>query len=162
MLLFVPFRCGVTITLFFITYKLKDIIVLNDLGVDIYVPVDGQFVSQEHMYIAEIINDYDPTLSLAWIPSDKREPGEQPFAVVARPANGLEYVVFYADQCDHRILDRLWSMDNQKHNVLDSLDVNNAGLMLLNLRKRWSKWLRVTNLAPLFLNLPNQFISMMG
>lgn len=128
---------------------------LNDLGVDIYVPAeDGTFVSQEHMYIAEIINDYDPTLSLAWIPSDKREPGEQPFAVVARPANGLEYIVFYADQCDHRILDRLWSMDSQKHNVLTDLDVNNAGLEALKLKREMEQMAESHELSASILKSP--------
>lgn len=109
---------------------------LNDLGVDVYVPVDGQFVSQEHLHIAEILNDYEPTLSLAWIPSDKRAPGEQPFAVVHRPLGGPEYVVFYADQCDHRILQRVFSMDSSKTNVLSNLESNNAALELIKQKKQ--------------------------
>ncbi len=108
---------------------------LNDLGVDVYVPVDGHFVSQNHLHIAEIINDYDPTLSLAWIPSDKREPGEAPFAVVHRPLGGPEYVVFYADNCDERILERIWSNDSTKHNVLTNLEAHNAALEALKLKK---------------------------
>jgi hypothetical protein len=111
---------------------------LNDLGIDIYVPVDGQFVSQEHLYIAEILNDYDPCLSLAWIPADKREPGEQPFAVVHRPLGGPEYVVFYADQCDQRILERLWSMDMQKQGgaVLSNIEANNAAIEAIKMKKQ--------------------------
>ena len=108
---------------------------LNDLGVDVYIPVDGSFVSQNHLHIAEIINDYDPTLSLAWIPTDKRAPGEAPFAVVHRPLGGPEYVVFYADQCDERILERIWSNDATKHNVLTNLEAHNAALEAIKLKK---------------------------
>lgn len=108
---------------------------INDLGIDVYVPVDGHFVSQNHLHIAEIINDYDPTLSLAWIPPDKRAPGEQPFAVVHRPLGGPEYVVFYADQCDERILERIWRNDNLKHDVLSDMDAHNAAIKALQLKK---------------------------
>lgn len=108
---------------------------LNDLGIDVYVPVDGTFVSQNHLHIAEIINDYDPTLSLAWIPADKREPGDAPFAVVHRPLGGPEYVVFYADQCDERILERLWRNDITKTNVLSDLESHNAALEAVKLKK---------------------------
>ncbi len=107
----------------------------NDLGIDIYVPVNGQFVSQNHLHIAEIINDYDPTLSLAWIPSDKRAPGEPPFAVVHRPLGGPEYVVFYADQCDERILERIWKNDSAKTNVLTDLEAHNSAIEALKLKK---------------------------
>ena len=127
---------------------------LNDLGVDVYVPVDGQFVSQEHLHIAEIIQDYEPTLSLAWIPADKRAPGEQPFAVVHRPLGGPEYVVFYADQCDHRILTRLFSMDSEKNNVLGNLEANNAALEILKQKKQMEDMQEAAELRESILKSP--------
>lgn len=107
-----------------------------DLGYDIPVPTEeGYFVSEKHARISEIISDYDPTLSLQWIPPDKREPGDQPFAVLCVPANGRSYVVCYADDVDERLLARIFEGDNAKGNVLSSVEANNAAVRALQLKK---------------------------
>lgn len=106
------------------------------LGADVYVPAEGgHFVSEKHAQIAELINEYDPTLELAWIPPDRREPGDKPFAVVHRPLGQPEYVVCYADDCDERLLARVFAMDNAHGNVLDAVEANNAAVRALQLKK---------------------------
>lgn len=97
---------------------------------------DGTFISVEHQQIAEIINDYDPTLALVWIPPAKREPGDQPFAVVHSPLGQQPYVVFYADECDERLLARVFSSDNARQDVLSVMDRNNQAREILNAKKR--------------------------
>lgn len=94
---------------------------------DIYVATpDGHFVSGAHMRIAEIIKDYEPTLSLVWIPIDQRseEDRGREFAVVHSPDGQRPYTVFHcsAEEVDHRLLARLFQGDTAKKNVLGWLD----------------------------------------
>jgi hypothetical protein len=54
----------------------------------------GHFISEEHRHVAELINDYEPTLFLVWIPPDKRAFNEEfPFAILHRPEGHPEYIV---------------------------------------------------------------------
>ena len=94
---------------------------------DIAIPTDdGHWVSQSHMRIAEIIQDYEPTLRLVWIPIDQRseEDRGREFAVIHSPLGKPEYTVFHcsADEVDHRLLARLFQGDTAKGNVLGWLD----------------------------------------
>lgn len=108
-----------------------------DLGYDIPVPAEGgYFVSEKHARIAEIISDYDSTLELAWIPPDKREPGDKPFAVVHRPPGARSYVVCYADDCDERLLARIFDMDNKTGDAIKRMDAHNAAVRAYQLKKQ--------------------------
>ena len=112
---------------------------INPLGIeaDVYVPTEsGHFVSETHARIAEIINDYDPTLSLAWIPPDKREPGDAPFAVIHRPLGQPEYVVCYSDTCDENLLARVFSMDSTKHDIWANVNASQAAAEALKLKRQ--------------------------
>jgi len=55
----------------------------------------GHFVSEEHRHVAEIISEYEPTLSVVWIPPDKRSGNEEfPFAILHTPDDGRQpYIV---------------------------------------------------------------------
>lgn len=109
----------------------------NNLDLDIAIPTDdGRWVSESHERIARIIQDYDPELFLAYIPPDKREPGDVPFAVIHQPAGKMSYVVFTAEHCDERILERLWTSDNKHGDVLSRLDAHNAALEAIKLKKQ--------------------------
>ena len=108
---------------------------LRSLG-NVYVPtVDGQFVSEKHARIAELISEYDPILSLAWIPPNRRDPRDPPFAIVARPVGGQEYVVCYAEECDERLLARLYGMDEKNGSVMNTVDANNKAMRDLQQKK---------------------------
>ena len=94
---------------------------------DIAVPTDdGHWVSQSHMRIAKIIHDYEPTLSLVWIPVDQRSEVDRgrEFAVIHSPVGGPTYTVLHcsSDEVDHRLLARLFNGDMAKNNVLNWLD----------------------------------------
>lgn len=59
-----------------------------------HILTDVGFVSQEHQRVAELVNEYDPTLQLLWIPPDKREFDEQfPFAILHSPSGKVPYIV---------------------------------------------------------------------
>lgn len=93
-------------------------------------------ISPDQEYIAEIIKDYDPHLELQYIPPDSLFPGQKPFRVVHRPPGKPEYIVFYADVCDQRILERLWTHDNARTNVLTDQEAREAATKALAY-KRW-------------------------
>jgi hypothetical protein len=112
---------------------------MNGLGAvnldNVYVPTeDGQFVSEKHARIAEMVQDYDPSLRLAWIPDSRRKPGDAPFAVIEN-REGRDMVVFYADECDERIIARIFAGDNAKGNVQVSMEVHNDAIRAYQAKK---------------------------
>lgn len=110
-----------------------------DLGT-VYIPTDYGMVSENHVRIAEIIQDYDAEMFLCFIPADKRMPGDAPFAVIHRPVGKAEYVVFYADECDERILERLWTGDARKQGgheaILNRIDARNVAIKAVQMKKQ--------------------------
>lgn len=80
-------------------------------------PNAGTFLSREHQRIAEIIADYDPYLSLAWIPPRARGPEDkEPYAVVHSLPGQEPYVICHLreDQINEGLLAWLWSNDNAR------------------------------------------------
>ena len=109
---------------------------MNLGDIDIAVPtVEGYFVSEKQARIAELISEYDHNLTLTWIPPERREPGDKPFAVVASPVGQKQYVVCYADECDERLLARIYGMDNERNNVMQSVDTHNQAVRALQRKK---------------------------
>jgi hypothetical protein len=94
-----------------------------------YVLQDGRFISQHHQRIAELIANYDPTLSLVWIPDTERiteEDKKYPFGILCTPTNGNPpYMVFKIpeDRVDQRLLTELWAWDATRHNISDTIDM---------------------------------------
>ncbi len=70
-------------------------------------------ISKDHQRIAEIISDYNPELSLAWIPTADRSEGEKPYCVVHTMVDGSRYPVMFLDeaQLDHRVIAELYMRD---------------------------------------------------
>lgn len=80
----------------------------------------GRLISQDHQRIAEIINDYDHTLFLVWIPPEDRDTEDSkdfPFAVSCMPENAAPYILFRLreTEVDHRVIARIFEMDNVKN-----------------------------------------------
>lgn len=100
---------------------------------------DGQFVSEDHKRIAEIIHDYDPALQLAWIPPAARgvEDDGKEFAVIHTQEGRPSYFVFFLskDEVDHRVLTRLWEADNKDKNVLTALEAQNAAIEAIRMKQ---------------------------
>jgi len=100
---------------------------------------DGYFVSQEHKRIAEIIVDYDPRLRLVFIPPSERnygDPTEKPFAVAHFPEGKEPYIAFFAEECDERILERLFLNDTQKHDMQARLDASDRAKEVIKMKKQ--------------------------
>lgn len=118
------------------------------MNFDIGIPTDsGIWVSDSHERIARIIKDYDESLELAYIPADKREPGDIPFAVIHRPLGQTPYIVLTSEKCDETIIERLILADNKQGNVLDRLDVHNTVIKLIEAKKREDREAESADLA---------------
>lgn len=108
------------------------------LGTVLVPTSDGYLIDENHARIAEIIKDYDSELELAWIPPDKRLPGDSPFAVIHRPMGKPEYIAFYADVCDERIIERIFIGDVKRHGgtILNEIDAKNAAVKAVQMKKQ--------------------------
>lgn len=82
----------------------------------------GHWVSADFQYLAEVLEDYDPTLELRWIPPDSRTtPHERanPWAVFQR---GI--LVFLCSEKDkpYQILGKVIAGDQKQGDVLKRID----------------------------------------
>ncbi|MFY3741643.1 MAG: hypothetical protein HMLIMOIP_002101 [Candidatus Nitrosomirales archaeon] len=96
-----------------------------------------EWVSQEFQNLAEVLADYDRFLALEMVPLsewgnliDK----SKVFRVVDTRKN---QIVCYADSLSspQDILARVWSMDQNKNNVVANLDARNAAAQALMMKK---------------------------
>ena len=99
----------------------------------------GHALSAQHTRIAEIIQDYNPELELAWIPPNDRTSFDQkPFAIIHNMPNGSRYVVgtFSEAEMDHRIITYLFNHDARNRDILSDIDRENAAKELLAYKER--------------------------
>jgi len=96
----------------------------------------GDFISQRHARIAEIIRDYDSTLEVQWIPPRALQPSDKMFRIICNPAVGKSYVVLHADDLDERVLTEIFNADNKNDDVLVRLDAHNTAVKAIELKKK--------------------------
>lgn len=96
---------------------------------------DGEALPAKYSRIAEIIQDFDPNLELAWIPPGQRTAfDKEPFAIFH---NNPRYLVgtFSEAQMDHRIIAHLFQINNANGNVLDKLEAEEAAKRALRYKE---------------------------
>jgi hypothetical protein len=101
----------------------------------IYFPAsDGSFISEKQRRINEIIQEYDASLELQWIPPGKRNDENHPFRVICRPANGHPYLVCTGLEADERLLTTIFRADAKRRNknLLNWLDDYNSAKSIYN------------------------------
>lgn len=122
-----------------------------------YLATEQGFISAKHQRVAEIINEYDPDLELAWIPPNQRDPLDagKEFAVM-HTKNGNRYVAMFVkeEEVDERLLARLWSADERNGNVLNKLDAMNAAVEAMRLKEQMEQEEARADLARHILNSP--------
>lgn len=99
---------------------------------------NGYALSVQHLRISEIIQDYDPTLELAWIPPDQRNFDDtEPFAVIHRPIGKPAYIAMTLreDQVNEGLLARLWMHDNKNGSVLNWVEARDAAYKAMKLKE---------------------------
>lgn len=117
----------------------------------------GHMLSAEHLRIAQVIHDYDPTLELAWIPPESRELNEAyPFAVVHNPPDAPAYVVMRLreTEVDHRVIARLWGADAKNGNVLDVIEKDEAARRAVEMLRKEDEEAEAKELASWMINAP--------
>lgn len=94
----------------------------------IYSSETNDFVSQSHMQFAQILNEYDDTLTLEYVPSMERDETDvKPFRIRQTPRNGQPpYIVRYLTEAEMQnpaeILAWIWEGDLKKHRPVSILE----------------------------------------
>lgn len=89
--------------------------------------------------LAEILNDYDETLELRWIPPEVRTGfDDAPFAVWQVAPGFPPYMVMplKENQLDHRVLAALFNANNANGSALDRLEAEEAAKQAFNLKAK--------------------------
>lgn len=97
------------------------------------------FVSSKLQRLGEILQDYDPYLTLRWIPVNARSSEDSlPYCVVHESPGAKSYVVKYFGELDEPedILAQIFSGDNNKGNVLNKLEAKNAAAEAFRLKEQ--------------------------
>jgi len=104
---------------------------------------DGHWVNENHARIAELINDYDPSMDLVWIPPENRvkNGNEAPYAVRHTNKDGYQYLLFFVndDELDHRVLGRIYEADLTKHDVQARIESDEKAYWALQRKIRQEK-----------------------
>ncbi len=108
---------------------------------NVYIPDEnGNFVSDNQRRVSAVLRDYDPNLQLQWIPPGKRDATRAyPFRVVDCQPGRDPYVVCFADECDERLLARVFQADNKHGDVQNYLDAHNAAVEAMRLKEQLEK-----------------------
>jgi hypothetical protein len=91
-----------------------------------------RLVSADHERIAAIIKEYDPDLSLQWIPPNLREPGDKAFRVVHTSAGKEPYVVGVWDNCTPQILEDIFRSDLTRNpDIMARIEASEAAALAI-------------------------------
>lgn len=132
------------------------------------------YVDQKWSYLAEMIGDYNSSLELRWIPTDKRSPEDRskPYIVVHTDKHNKEYIVLYASDLDtpEEIMTRIINADMKHGNVQTRMDIRNNVNKLFELRAKeeqlaqeedLARWLVATKkVNPTFRNKDGELIKL--
>lgn len=104
----------------------------------------GEFVSDAHMHLAQVLQDYKPTLSLVYIPIKDREADDtKPWAILDSPANMPPHIIRYLSDIEMQkpaeVLAWIFEGDLDKHrpdDVFARMEAKRAAEELMNLKKQ--------------------------
>src|SRR5690242_16684622 len=97
------------------------------------------FVSSKMQRLGEILLDYDPYLTLRWIPPNARTSEDSlPYCIVHEIPGNKPYVVKYFGELDdpQDILAQVFAGDNKNHDVMRELDAKNAAAEAFRLKEQ--------------------------
>lgn len=104
----------------------------------------GEFISDAHAHLAQVLQDYKPTLSLVYIPvKDRDETDTKPWAILDSPANMAPHIIRYMSdeemQKPSEVLAWIFEGDLTKHrpdDVFARMEAKRAAEELMNLKKQ--------------------------
>jgi len=106
---------------------------------DVYNSDLGCFISQAHQNFAEILHDYNPYLSLVFIPpKDRSAEDTKPYAVLYSPPSQAPQIVRYATEVEMNdpaaLLGEIWAQDSSKVDVLGRIEAQEAAREAMRLK----------------------------
>lgn len=104
----------------------------------------GEFVSDAHVHLAQVLNDYKPTFSLVYIPKADRDADDtKPWAILDSPANMPAHIVRYLTDAEMQrpaeVLAWIFEGDLDKHrpdDVFARMELKRQAEELMNLKKQ--------------------------
>lgn len=87
--------------------------------------VDGHYVEEDALRIAEKIHDYDPNLKVQFL-DYAASIGDAPFRVVEICKDGVERTVCYAWRLDDSLIEKVYQADTRRLDVLANIAKKNA------------------------------------
>lgn len=104
----------------------------------------GEFISDAHAHLAQVLQDYKPTLSLVYIPVKDRDATDtKPWAILDSPANMAPHIIRYMSdeemQKPAEVLSWIFEGDLTKHrpdDVFARMEAKRAAEELMNLKKQ--------------------------
>jgi hypothetical protein len=112
---------------------------VGDMSSIVYNADAGRFIDSNQNRIAQLIQEYNPQLSLGWIPPEHRKESNLPeFAVLCTPEPGREpYVVFYVkeSEMDSRVLARIYLSDRKNGDPVARMESTEAAVKALKERE---------------------------
>ena len=115
------------------------------------------FMSEEHRRVAAVIQDFDPTLKVVFVPPELRHNNDnEPFALVHSPFGLPPYVVrrLNYNELDERLLAWLFQSDNTKHDVLSKMEADHAAREALKLREQMDEMAEARDVAASIIKSP--------
>lgn len=97
----------------------------------------GTFVNERVRRVAELLNEYEPTLFIAPIPDQLRDNEPAKAFALVHELNGQVYCVrkLREDEIDESLIAWVWAHDNNKTNVLTDIEAQDAAATALRLKK---------------------------
>lgn len=106
-------------------------------------PKYGQFISDNHRRLAELIHDYNEAFSLVFIPENARQGEQFPFAIVQEMQNAQPVIIRYLDEAmlrePEKVLAWLWEGDLRRQrpvDLIDRMDLQDAAQHMLIQKQR--------------------------
>jgi hypothetical protein len=89
---------------------------------------DGRWINANHRRLCELINQYDPTMHLVWVPPENRQEGDShPFGILHELPGKPAQIIFTLTEVDmeipHKVLARVAENDLRTHDVFKRLDL---------------------------------------
>lgn len=104
----------------------------------------GEFINEKHAHLAQVLQDYKPTLSLVYIPKQDRDATDtKPWAILDSPANMPAHIIRYLTDKEMEdpaaVLTWIFEGDLDKHrpnDVFARMEAKRAAEELMNLKKQ--------------------------
>lgn len=132
-----------------------------------YSEAHGGFISAMHRRVSEILTDIDPELQVLWIPRDKREEGDKPFALRHVPDDGRKpYLIATYDEADfdlrvvEQVMEMRATMSGKRGTLIEQLERSKRAKHMMLLKEQAEKMGPRHEQAKFLLNTPLHTINL--